>query len=58
MCLHHASITDDECRLVPVALHREARSLLAERLKGEEVAAFAVQAGGFQQEVPPFARHV
>lgn len=37
---------------------REARSLLSERVKHEEAAAFAAQAGGFHPEAPHFARHV
>lgn len=38
---------------------REARSLLSERLKEEEAAAFADTAGGFQRETPLFAaRHL
>ncbi len=41
-----------------ILLCREARSLLSERVKHEEEAAFAAQAGGFQPEVPAFARHI
>jgi hypothetical protein len=41
--------------LCRIACCREARSLLAERLKAEEAIAFAETAGGFQRQPSPLA---